>query len=285
MGIEADLIFFTSYDSGHWGYDRMPSDVDERIIKYTVARLGAYRNVWWSLANEWDLMDHKTDRDWERYIQSFKEQDPYNHLTSIHNAGRFYDHTHPTLSHVSLQASDSNNADRYRARWRKPVVFDECCYEGDTAEIYGNLTAEEMTQKFWEAWCQGGYAGHGEMYVNPEEVLWWSKGGTLHGESPRRIAFLRSIMEDAPARGLTPVEQGWNRFSFGAAPPDYYILYFGSRQPSRRTMTLPAEHRYRVDVIDTWRMNIECVHESVCGECEVALPARPYMAIRAKRIR
>ena len=29
--------------------------VDDRYLRYVVARLAAYRNVWWSLANEYDF--------------------------------------------------------------------------------------------------------------------------------------------------------------------------------------------------------------------------------------
>ena len=35
-----------SYDTAH----------DEAYLRYAVARLGAYRHVWWSMANEWDLV-------------------------------------------------------------------------------------------------------------------------------------------------------------------------------------------------------------------------------------
>ena len=33
-------------------------------------------NVWWSLANEWDLMWSKELADWERYARVISEQDP-----------------------------------------------------------------------------------------------------------------------------------------------------------------------------------------------------------------
>jgi len=53
LGIQADLILFHPYD--HWGYALMGAEADERYLRYTVARLAAYRNVWWSVANAWDL--------------------------------------------------------------------------------------------------------------------------------------------------------------------------------------------------------------------------------------
>ena len=59
LGIEADLILFHPYD--HWGYALMPPEVDDRYLRYVVARLAAFRNVWWSVANEWDLVKGKNN--------------------------------------------------------------------------------------------------------------------------------------------------------------------------------------------------------------------------------
>ena len=73
---------------------------------------------------------------------------------------------------------------------RKPVVLDEIAYEGDIQHGWGNLTGEEMLRRFWEAACRGGYPGHGETYLNKENILWWSHGGKLHGESHKRFGFL-----------------------------------------------------------------------------------------------
>ena len=59
MGIQADVILFHPYDAGHWGFDNMGAENDDRYLRYMIARLGAYRNVWWSLANEWDYFTPK----------------------------------------------------------------------------------------------------------------------------------------------------------------------------------------------------------------------------------
>src|SRR5574340_1157677 len=63
-GIEADLILFHPYD--RWGYCKMPPEADDRYLRYTVARLAAFRNVWWSMANEWDFMKEKKLSDFDR---------------------------------------------------------------------------------------------------------------------------------------------------------------------------------------------------------------------------
>ena len=67
LGIEADIILFHPYD--RWGFSNMGEENDHRYLRYLVARLAAYRNVWWSLANEYDFMVHKTEEDWERIGQ------------------------------------------------------------------------------------------------------------------------------------------------------------------------------------------------------------------------
>ena len=55
--IEADVILYHFYDSGKWGLDEGWSrEDDRRYLDYLVARLAPYRNVWWSLANEYDLV-------------------------------------------------------------------------------------------------------------------------------------------------------------------------------------------------------------------------------------
>ena len=95
----------------------------------------------------------------------------------------------------------------YRDVYRKPIVFDEIKYEGDIPLRWGNLSAEEMVHRFWECIIAGTYPGHGECYLDPSDVLWWSKGGVLRGQSPARIAFLRDILATAPAEGIEPIDK------------------------------------------------------------------------------
>ena len=104
LGIEADLILFHPYD--HWGYALMPPEVDDRYLRYVVARLGAFRNVWWSVANEWDLVKGKHPADWDRYFRILQESDPYGRLRSIHHSVVMYDHAKPWVTHVSVQGDD-----------------------------------------------------------------------------------------------------------------------------------------------------------------------------------
>jgi hypothetical protein len=86
LGIEADLIVFHPYD--RWGYATMSADADDRYLRYVLARMSAYRNIWWSLANEWDLMRAKSSQDFDRFFRIVEQHDAVGHLRSVH-----YSHT------------------------------------------------------------------------------------------------------------------------------------------------------------------------------------------------
>ncbi len=75
LGIEADLIVMHPYD--RWGFSQMTKEQDDLYWKYVIARFCAYRNIWWALANEYDLFPKKTVEDWERYAKIICEKDPY----------------------------------------------------------------------------------------------------------------------------------------------------------------------------------------------------------------
>ncbi len=129
---------------------RWMQKTDDLYLRYTIARLAAYRNVWWSLANEFDLMETKTLADWNRFFRIVQEEDPYQHLRSIHNCRGFYDHTRPWVTHVSVQHQDLSRVTEWHDLYGKPVIVDECSYEGNIHHDWGNITAMEMVYRFWE---------------------------------------------------------------------------------------------------------------------------------------
>lgn len=293
LNIECDLILFHPYD--RWGFSNMGKENDDRYEKYIVARLSAYRNLWWSMANEYDIFidnvskkQTKTVDDWERLGGIVHNNDPYNHLISIHNCLKFYDYKKPWITHCSMQRIDlyktSENTDEWRRIYGKPIVIDECAYEGNINHGWGNITGEEMTRRFWEGTVRGGYVGHGETYVHPKDILWWSHGGELHGTSPARIAFLRNIIEAAPGP-INPVEkpkEGFNPLwdvTVGTVGEDYYLFYFGFSQPAFRTFNMPEGKKYKVDIIDTWNMTIKEAGV-YSGDFCIDMPGKSYIAVR-----
>ena len=133
MGIQADIILFHPYD--RWGYLTMGRKHAARYVRYLIARLSAYRNVWWSLANEWDIPRIKDEIDWEGIGTLLQNEDPHGRMRGIHNwyqgAHHFYDHSRPWITHVSAQTYHFFNAIDWRNKYDKPLLFDEMRYEGD----------------------------------------------------------------------------------------------------------------------------------------------------------
>ena len=281
QGVEADLILFHAYD--RWGFADLGPAVDDRVLRYVVRRLSAFANVWWSLANEYDLLWSKEDDDWERFARIVLEEDPHGHLRSIHNCRPFYDHSREWITHASVQRQDvyrtAEFTDEWRARWGKPVVVDEVGYEGDIDQGWGNLTAEELVRRAWEAAIRGGYVAHGETYLADDDVLWWSKGGILKGASPERLAFLDDVVAEAPDGVLDPLPSDWD-VPWGGAADRYLIGYFGFNRPRFRNLVLPGDGEWHVDVIDTWNMTVERRPGLHRGTHRVELPGRQYIAVR-----
>eukprot|EP00038_Savillea_parva_P011589 m.198618 g.198618 ORF g.198618 m.198618 type:complete len:957 (+) comp20488_c0_seq1:113-2983(+) len=215
MNIVADVIVFHPYDQGHWGFDCMggrdPATYnisnDAFYLKYLAARLGAYSNVWWAMANEWSFCNCKSrginashlqspSPVWDALFNVLSDVDPYGRQTSIHNGNLLYNHSRPWITHVSLQGLEDQTP-QIRQQYGKPVIWDEVRYEGDVPESWGALSGEEETDRFWWGASLGVSVGHSETILRPAvtsddaQPLWWAKGGTLVGTSPARIRWFR----------------------------------------------------------------------------------------------
>ncbi len=205
LGITADLILFHPYD--RWGFSILSREESMQYLDYAMRRLSAFPNLMWSLANEFDLIPGRTMEDWYAFENYVAENDPFHHMLSNHNCFVLYDYGRPNITHVSIQTRDPSRV-LSLMKFGKPVLIDECGYEGNLEETFGCLSGQEMSDRFWKVTVSGGYCTHGETFVNydsdspDDEVVFWAKGGAIIGESPARIAYLRSIIEHLPG----PVE-------------------------------------------------------------------------------
>ena len=173
-------------------------------------------------------------------------------------------------------------------------------YEGNIPSGWGRLSAEELVFRFWNATVAGAYCGHGETY----QVLWWSKGGVLKGQSPARLAFLKKVLDDAPAEGIDPID---HHPEMGGQAGKYYLVYLGKQTPTNWSFEIPKPPagglqfadglRFTVDVLDTWNMTVtrapgdftlkrrdDDTYADKDGR-GIELPGKPYMAIQLKRLK
>ncbi|MCO5954442.1 DUF5605 domain-containing protein [Microbacterium yannicii] len=282
-GIEADVILFHPYD--RWGFGALGAAADDRYVSYVVRRLSAFPNVWWSMANEYDLLTSKRREDWDRLAGLVVANDPVRHPLSIHNWVEIFDYSADWATHASIQGGGREMAQsvaKWRTRWNKPIVVDEFGYEGDIDQGWGNLTAEEVVRRFWEGTLQGAFLTHGETFWRDDEVIFWAKGGTLRGESLPRLAFLRELVEGVPGGRIEPLPSDWDFVTGGR--DGYALTYFRDARPRFRTVRVPQNMRAKIDMIDTWAMTVEelpGIHE---GDVRVDLPARPYIAVRVRAV-
>ncbi len=301
MNIEADLIVFHPYD--RWGYAAMGAENDDRYLRYLVARLSAYRNIWWSMANEWDFMRAKSVQDFDRFFRIVQAEDPAGHLRSVHYGSVMYDYSRPWITHASLQTYAFDQTASWLTAWNKPICFDEVQYEGNLNSRWGNLSGEEMLWRFWLGVVAGAYVTHGETMLDSEKsfdessnpTLWWAHGGKLHGTSPARIGFLRKIVEEAAAPGGV----GAKRLGLDAAvPAGYYmnalaqdatgrapgaILYFMDyHQPLYYDFPLP-DGKWKAEMIDPWEMKVTPLDGTFTGKSRIKLAGRPYQALRFRK--
>ena len=219
LGIEADLILFHPYD--RWGFSSMPQEDNLVYLDYLLRRLSAFPNVWWSMANEYDLCPAKTLADWEEIEEFIASNDPYRHMLSNHNCLKPWDWARENVTHVSWQSKQFQRVPELLSKYQKPVLFDECRYEGNLPESWGNISGKRMVQSFWRVMSVGGHCTHGETFypgseeakkntdTGESEVVWWARGGRLHGESPERIAFMRELFESFPGP-LAPSPMGFS---------------------------------------------------------------------------
>src|SRR5208283_1941212 len=138
---------------------------------------------------------------------------------------------------------------------------------------------------------------HGECYLNTNDT-WLSYGGVLRGESWKRLAFLRKILEDGPSGGLDPADK-YQDTDMAGKPGEYYLKYFGHATPTVWTFELPHDGladgmEFRAEVIDTWDMTITPVDGVFTVKAKdrydfvdrdgraVKLPGKPGMALRIR---
>ncbi|RPI01442.1 MAG: DUF5060 domain-containing protein [Calditrichaeota bacterium] len=277
LGIEADIILFHPWD--RWGYSEMDKATDDYYLRYVMARLSAFRNVWWTVAVDYDVMDRKHLDDWDRFFEIIYENDPYSHLRTIHSQQKLYDYTKPWVTHCSIQGSGISSLPEWVNRFQKPILLEEQAYEGNLIPNWGRFSAEEIVRRSWIAALSGAYLTHGETIKDPmHEWIWWAKGGVLLGASPQRLELLKKVLQDAPRHQWQPISK-----DCGGVEGEYYLYYFGENKPQHHSFNLPGYREYQVDVIDTWNMTIE--PRGRFGESfELDLPGKPYIAVRIRRM-
>ena len=319
LGIQADLILFHPYD--HWGFAEWSKKECVAYLTYAVRRLSAFPNIWWSMANEYDAVIYFEHDWWNDFAALIRKEESCRHNLSNHNLLWKWDFGNPDTTHVCLQSSAFEEVPELMLEYGKPILFDECGYEGDIPYPWGNLSGFELVNRFWKAAVMGAYCTHGETFWNQEEILWWSKGGIFKGESVPRIAFLKEILESLPGDLTYEVldaervyfykgREGLRELAADGKFPEGFVDYPEELlRPLIRTMTelrssykdeviiiyngrqcrrfldveLPTEGRYTIEIIDVWNMTRKIQRKGVSGKVRVEMPGIEGIAMLATK--
>ena len=186
--IQADVILFNLYMQSYpmglacmGGVNASTYNLamDTLFLKYIVARLASYRNVWWSMSNEWNQCvckwagaavnpcPNRTDYSdysdpgcgvdgsnspavdtpiWDQLFKTVQAEDPSGHLMSIHNNGYLYNYSRPWITHFSIQHTHNKPKTMWLLHGRKPFVWDEIKYEGSNTQNWGSLSGPQVWQ-------------------------------------------------------------------------------------------------------------------------------------------
>jgi hypothetical protein len=127
-----------------FGKSGMGGADEQRYYRYAIARLAAYSNVMWDLANEYRLF---RDDAWAEKMGAWvKERDPYRHLTSTHGHGDFHFRKSPWADFAMYQSWDEFGGFDFMLKNRReqaetgrviPQVNEEYGYEDHYPQGWG----------------------------------------------------------------------------------------------------------------------------------------------------
>ncbi len=197
-GMIADLIIFPRTVLGN-------QQLEERYLRYIIARYAAYPNVIWCLINEWNYSARPKEF-WNIVGRITKKEDPWAtegaavRLLSVHQRTRidFEFFGQDWLSHAIIQYGVRNKAQtNNESEWIKsgktkykngdewgnagilynmgqniPVVNDEYGYIGEPSDVSEGkkndsipITRKKHRQIIWGIYVAGGYASAGDKYL------------------------------------------------------------------------------------------------------------------------
>jgi hypothetical protein len=231
-------------------------------------------------------------KEWDVIGRFIREKDPYDHPRSVHNVPFGYIYPDADwLTHVSYQHPNTYSlAMELRRSFGKPVVNDEYQYEGNVPMNWGNAGAELELVRHWQAVMAGAYATHGEAYRidDNSKDIFWSYGGDMVGDSPKRLRFLKWILESCPFQEMEPdMMKSEGRNSFCLKKGSDLYLYFETpdyKDKGQLFLGLPeaGEDQFEVEVFDAWNCWFHSRLTASSGVLRLDLP--PWAVIKVMRI-
>jgi hypothetical protein len=205
-----------------------------RYFRYAVARLGAYANVVWNVANEWERQLVLDAGDVEILGGALAQLDPYRRPIAVHHHARFEFPTRPWVAMASMQhrglPHEINRVAIVNRYFGKPVLNEEYGYEGDNLAPPNDPV--NVRRDHWALTMAGAYGTYGDKTKGPKIGAYFSSTlkdsvGATAPDTLRHIPVLMSrtrYWEMAPMNELLSGCLAEEVFCL-ARPGEEYLVY------------------------------------------------------------
>ena len=266
------------------------------FLRYVAARYGSYPNVWFCLANEWDIKDPKyTPEQIAAAGTALRKLLPYPTPISVH--GRPADWTRslntqpPWHDHVILQGKIRTldpSADfiaRNVARGGNcPVVNDELGYEGRG----DRFSRDDVIEGHLGAFLGGGYGTTGWKPASKKGHYFWGAFKPAEHTAAAHLAWLRkAIDEHVTFWKMQPVKpaalfEGLDEAARAMAWRDREIVLGTNARRKGIVAKLPPG-AWRIQRFDALAMKRDLLAEAATGRFPFDVPASRAVLIHLKR--
>ena len=204
-GVVVSIIFYLDgIDPGvdPFGKARMGNEDEQRYYHYAVARLAAFANVMWDVANEYRIF---RDDAWAQKMGTLiKTCDPYQHLTSTHGHEDFRFRTSLWADFAMYQSWDESGGHDFMLKNRRqqvatgrpiPQINEEYGYEDHYPKWGGGRkaparSADNRRRLAWGMYMAGGYQTTGERADQGTGRGSDSGGGWINGRGDDQMTML-----------------------------------------------------------------------------------------------
>lgn len=274
LGIVVSLIFYVDgldHACDPFKLKDMGNESEQLYYQYAISRFSAFPNIMWDIANEYHLF---RTPEWAEKMGSFvSENDPWNHLISVHGSGSFPFRTSPWADVVMFQSWDEcgghdfiTNARREQSEtgMPKPIVNEEYGYEGHYSPWGCGPTASKLppfgrsalnrSMLAWEICMAGGYQTTGETAEFGTGKGEDTGGGWINGRGNDKMKMLeyyrimKHIFEQTRYYSLLPANHLTNYGNYCLAREGEEYLVYTKNQHCR--IVLPDHSLFHVTMID-----------------------------------
>jgi hypothetical protein len=199
------IFYLDGMDPGvdPFGKQGCGSEDEKRYYRYAAARLAAFSNVMWDIANEYQLF--RNEACVEKIAPVLDAADPYGHLTSVHGHEDFKFRKSPWADFAMYQSWDEHGGHEFLLKHRRlqaesgrpmPQVNEEYGYE-DHYPTWGEnrrppaRSADNRRRLAWGMYMAGSYQTTGERADRGTGAGPDTGGGWINGRGDDEMVMLR----------------------------------------------------------------------------------------------